>query len=72
MGVCRYGDAAKVRDEAGTGLMGWWVGRGEGDSVGHLLRVTAGYSRMVGQAYMSKEVAEVKVRTARPALRLAL
>lgn len=60
----RYGDAARVRDEAGTGLMGWWVGRGEGDARGHLLRVTAGYSRMVGQAYLPKELAEVQAALA--------
>ena len=41
--------------------MGWWVGRGEGDSQGHLLRVSAGYSRFVGQAYMTRELAEVGV-----------
>ena len=41
--------------------MGWWVGRGEGDAKGHLLRVTAGYSRMVGQAYLPKDIAEIKV-----------
>lgn len=56
----RYADAAKIRDEAATGLVGWWVGRGEGDAQGHLLRVSAGYSRFVGQAYLPKEIAEVK------------
>ena len=58
---CRYADAAKLRDTAGTNLMGWWVGRGENDSQGHLLRVSAGYSRFVGQAYLPKELAEVRV-----------
>ena len=57
----RYDDAAKLRDAGGTNLMGWWVGRGEGDSQGHLLRVSAGYSRFVGQAYMTRELAEVGV-----------
>jgi hypothetical protein len=52
-------DAARLRDESGVGLSGWWVGRGTGDSLGHLLRVTPDFGRWVGQVYTPRDLTDL-------------
>ncbi len=47
----RYSDAARLRDEGGRRMLGWWVGReGADDMVGHLVEVRRGVGRYVGVA----------------------
>jgi hypothetical protein len=47
----RYADAAKLRDEGGRRVLGWWVGReGPDDMTGHLVEVRRGVGRYVGVA----------------------
>ena len=47
----RYDDAAKLRDEGGVRMLGWWVGReGVDDMAGHLVEVRRGVGRYVGVA----------------------
>ena len=41
------------------GLSGWWVGRGTGDSLGHLLRVTPDFGRWVGQVYTPRDLTDL-------------
>ena len=61
----RYGDAARIRDEASTHITGWWAGRGQGDWHGHLLHVAPSHSSYVARAYHPNQLADFKVR-ARP------
>ncbi len=56
----RYADAARIRDEAHTGLIGWWAGRGENDPYGHLLHVSPGFGCYTGRAYLPKSLFEIK------------
>ena len=52
----RYGDAARLRDEGGVRLLGWWVGREwPEDMAGHLVEVTGGVGRYVGRAWVSED-----------------
>ena len=47
----RYADAARLRDEGGRRMLGWWVGReGPDDMTGHLVEVRRGVGRYVGVA----------------------
>ena len=49
----RYADAARLRDEGGVRMLGWWVGReDDGDMAGHLVEVRRGVGRYVGRAFM--------------------
>lgn len=57
----RYEDAARLRDESYTGLVGWWAGRGEDDPYGHLLHISAGYSSYTGRAYLPRQLFEIRV-----------
>ena len=52
-------DAARLRDESGVGLLGWWVGRGPGDDHGHLLRVTTDFGRYCGTVYSPRDIGEL-------------
>lgn len=61
----RYEDAARIRDEAKTGLIGWWAGRGENDPYGHLLHVSPGFGCYIGRAYLPKSLFEIKASTCR-------
>lgn len=61
----RYSDASVLRDAGGAGLLGWWAGKSEGDPHGHLLRVTADYSRYMGHAFTPRDLAELNVRALR-------
>lgn len=55
----RYDDAAHLRDDGGTRLLGWWVGReGENDAQGHLLHITQDFSRYVGHAFTGSMLAK--------------
>jgi hypothetical protein len=42
-----------------VGLLGWWVGRGEGDPSGHLLRVQPDFSRYVATAVSPRDITEL-------------
>jgi hypothetical protein len=69
----RYSDAAALRDGGGAGLLGWWVGRGEGeDAQGHLLHVTPDFGRYVAHAYTGANIAELTVRAGAAAGRRGL
>jgi hypothetical protein len=57
----RYAEAATLRDEAATSMLGWFVGRGEDDPHGHLLRVGAAYNRYMGHAFSARDISEAKV-----------
>lgn len=52
-------DAAALRDESGASLLGWWVGRGEDDAVGHLLRITRDFGRLVGTVYTARDITDI-------------
>ncbi len=52
-------DAARLRDQAAVSAVGWWVGRGNGDPCGHLLRITPDFSRYVGQVYSPRDLTEL-------------
>lgn len=52
-------DAARLRDESGVGLLGWWVGRGEDDSTGHLMHISTDFGRYVGQVYSPKDIQDL-------------
>lgn len=57
-----YSEAARLRDEGGAGLLGWWQGRaGPDDAQGHLLRIEAEFGRYVGTMYKAADLADVKV-----------
>ncbi|KAI7835685.1 hypothetical protein COHA_010424 [Chlorella ohadii] len=55
----RFEDAARLRDQAAVSAVGWWVGRGNGDPCGHLLRITPDFSRYVGQVYSPRDLTEL-------------
>lgn len=54
----RFSDAAELRDKSHSSLEGWWVARGKDDPCGQLVHITSEYSRYVGVAYSTKEIAE--------------
>ncbi|GAB4812968.1 hypothetical protein N2152v2_000014 [Parachlorella kessleri] len=54
----RYAEAAMLRDAGGVGLLGWWAGRSEEDSTGHVVRVTPEFGRYVATAYTARELAD--------------
>jgi hypothetical protein len=58
----RYADAARIRDDSYSGIVGWWAGRGEQDPYGHLLHVSAGYGCYTGRAYLPRQLTEIRVR----------
>jgi hypothetical protein len=39
-----------------VGMLGWWVGRGDSDQMGHLLRVTPDFCRYVASAYTPRDI----------------
>eukprot|EP00850_Spirogloea_muscicola_P016349 SM000132S26864 [mRNA] locus=s132:139237:143737:+ [translate_table: standard] len=55
----RYADAAMYRDEAGVGLIGWWVGLAEGanDPFGRILQIYPSDGRLLGRSYTAKQLA---------------
>ena len=57
----RYAEAAMLRDAGGVGLLGWWAGRSEGDSTGHVVRGTPEFGRYVAAAYTARELADAAV-----------
>lgn len=54
----RFSDAAELRDKSHSSLEGWWVARGKDDPCGQLVHITSEYSRYVGVAYSTKDIAE--------------
>ena len=42
-------------------MLGWFVGRGENDPQGHLLRVSMAYNRYMGHAFSARDIHDVKV-----------
>jgi hypothetical protein len=57
--------ALRLRNEAGTALVGWWVAQSEYDPCGHLLQIFPDFGRYVGIMYKASDLAEWKVRVAR-------
>lgn len=55
----RYEDAALLRDNAGTGLVGWWAGISEDkkDPYGLIIRVTAEHGKYVARSYSPRQLA---------------
>ncbi|KAK9809054.1 hypothetical protein WJX72_008588 [[Myrmecia] bisecta] len=54
-----YATAARLRDEGGAGLVGWWCAHQEGDPFGHLLRIAPQFGRFNGLAYTPTDLAAV-------------
>ena len=42
-------------------MLGWFVGRGEDDPHGHLLRMGVAYNRYMGHAFSARDISEAKV-----------
>ena len=42
-------------------MLGWFVGRGEDDPHGHLLRVSTAYNRYMGHAFSARDISAAKV-----------
>ena len=59
----RYAEAATLRDAAATSVLGWFVGRGQDDPHGHLLRVSTAYNRYMGHAFSARDISAAKVAT---------
>ncbi|KAJ8764753.1 hypothetical protein K2173_009147 [Erythroxylum novogranatense] len=59
----RYHDAASLRDNAGTGLVGWWSGISEDvhDPYGVIIRITAEHGRYVARSYSPRQLATAAV-----------
>jgi hypothetical protein len=55
----RYWDAARIRDDAGAGLVGWWVGlpQGPGDPYGRIIQIVPGQGRFVAKSYSARQLA---------------
>lgn len=64
-------DAAALRDQSGASLLGWWVGRGEDDAVGHLLRITRDFGRLVGTVYSARDITDLGLVRRRPGICVA-
>ncbi|KAJ7536211.1 hypothetical protein O6H91_12G059900 [Diphasiastrum complanatum] len=54
----RYSDAARLRDEAGAGLVGWWSGISEGgsDPFGQIINVSPAQGRLVARSYTARQL----------------
>ncbi|CAM6117570.1 unnamed protein product [Calypogeia fissa] len=55
----RYSDAARFRDKAGAGLVGWWVGLAEGgnDPYGRIIHIAASQGRFIAKSYSARQLA---------------
>ncbi|XP_024401257.1 protein EXECUTER 2, chloroplastic isoform X3 [Physcomitrium patens] len=55
----RYDDATLLRDKAGAGLVGWWVGLAEGgnDPYGRIINIYAAHGRLVAKGYTARQLA---------------
>ncbi|KAK9109046.1 hypothetical protein Sjap_017106 [Stephania japonica] len=55
----RYGDAAVLRDDAYTGLLGWWAGISEdsGDPYGRIVHISAEHGRFVAKIFSPRHLA---------------
>ncbi|KAL2635820.1 hypothetical protein R1flu_007299 [Riccia fluitans] len=55
----RYDDAANLRDKAGAGLVGWWVGLAESqnDPYGRIIHISAAQGRFIAKSYSARQLA---------------
>ncbi|BBN03869.1 hypothetical protein MPTK1_3g00210 [Marchantia polymorpha subsp. ruderalis] len=55
----RYDAAARLRDKAGAGLVGWWVGLAEAqnDPYGRIIHISAAQGRFLAKSYSARQLA---------------
>uniref|UniRef100_A0A0D6R2Q9 Uncharacterized protein n=1 Tax=Araucaria cunninghamii TaxID=56994 RepID=A0A0D6R2Q9_ARACU len=55
----RYSDAAQLRDDAGAGLVGWWVGlpQGSNDPYGRIIHISPAQGRFLAKSYSARQLA---------------
>ncbi|KAL2603211.1 hypothetical protein R1flu_017282 [Riccia fluitans] len=55
----RYDDVMNLRDKAGAGLVGWWVGQSKprNDPYGHIIHISAAQGRFIAKSYTARQLA---------------
>lgn len=55
----RYGQAAKLRDDAAAGLVGWWVGLAEdgNNPYGRIINISSAHGRFIAKGYTARQLA---------------
>lgn len=55
-----YEEAARLRDQGMSGLLGWWRGKSSNDDpYGHIMQVTQGFGRYTAIAFSPRDLDKV-------------